>query len=129
MSEVKKIYPVTGMSCAACASSVESMVASVKGVSSASVNYANQQLQVSYDEKVVKPQAFKNAVISIGYDLLINEQTAKQEQEEIHHQYLHQLKTNITWAIVLTIPLITIAMFFMNIHYANIIMLILITPV
>ncbi len=129
MAEVKKIFPVTGMSCAACAISIESMVSSVLGVKSASVNYANQALQVTYDEKIVDPKAFKNAVISIGYDLLINEQTAKEEQEEIYHHYLHQLKTNIIWAISLTIPLVAIAMFFMDIPYANIIMLILSTPV
>lgn len=125
----KKIYPVTGMSCAACAGSVESMVKSLKGVQSASVNYANQQLQVEFDEKIIQPSAFKDAAIAIGYDLLINEDTAKEEQEEIHQIYLKTLTRNIQWAAVLTIPLVVIAMFLIGIPYANEIMLLLSTPV
>lgn len=125
----KKIYPVTGMSCAACAGSVESMVKSLKGVQSAAVNYANQQLQVEFDEKIIQPSAFKDAAIAIGYDLLINEETAKEEQEEIHQIYLKTLTRNIRWATVLTVPLVAIAMFFEDIPYANEIMLLLSTPV
>ncbi|MBD3750036.1 MAG: heavy metal translocating P-type ATPase [Sphingobacteriales bacterium] len=125
----KKIYPVTGMSCAACAGSVESMVKSLEGVQSAVVNYANQQLQVEFDEKIIQPSAFKDAAIAIGYDLLINEDTAKEEQEEIHQTYLKTLTKNIQWATVLTVPLVVIAMFLENIPYANEIMLLLSTPV
>lgn len=117
------------MSCAACAGSVESMVKSLKGVQSASVNYANQQLQVEFDEKLIQPLAFKEAAISIGYDLLINQDTAKEEQEEIHQNYLKTLTRNIKWAAVLTIPLVVIAMFLHDIPYANEIMLLLSTPV
>ena len=80
MSLQKESFPVVGMSCAACAVSVESIVASIKGVAAASVNYANQQLQVQYESQTTNPTLFKEAVLAIGYDLLINSTTAKDEQ-------------------------------------------------
>ena len=88
MSLQKESFPVVGMSCAACAVSVESIVASIKGVDSASVNYANQQLQVEYEPQLTSPTLFKEAVLSIGYDLLINSVTAKDEQEEAQKKQL-----------------------------------------
>lgn len=129
MKVQKESFPVVGMSCAACAVSVESMVAAVKGVSVASVNYANQQLLVEYDTELTSPVKFKEAVLSIGYDLLINTATAKDEQEEAQKKHLILLKRNIIWAAVFTVPLVVIAMFLMDIAFANYIMLVLSTPV
>jgi Cu2+-exporting ATPase len=40
-------FPVTGMTCAACASSVESMIGSQKGVEKVEVNYATQSVRSS----------------------------------------------------------------------------------
>ena len=83
MKTQKETFPVIGMSCASCAISVESMVAATKGVKNASVNYANEQLQVEYDAEETNPQKIKEAVLSIGYDLLIQAGTAKDEQAEL----------------------------------------------
>jgi Cu2+-exporting ATPase len=129
MSVQKESFPVVGMSCAACAVSVESMVASVKGVTEASVNYANQQLLVQYNTALTNPAEFKKAILAIGYDLLINSSTAKDEQEEAQKKYLITLKRNIIWASIFSVPLVVIAMFFMDMPFANYIMLVLSTPV
>jgi Cu2+-exporting ATPase len=129
MSTQKESYPVVGMSCAACAVSIESMVAAVKGVSMASVNYANQQLQVQYNSDETNPTLFKEAVLAIGYDLLINTVTAKDEQEEAQKTMLAILKRNIIWATIFTVPLVIVAMFLMDMAFANYIMLVLSTPV
>ena len=47
---IKNTFPVTGMSCASCASSVESMLNSTEGVHKASVNFASSSVLVEYDE-------------------------------------------------------------------------------
>lgn len=129
MNIIKESFPVTGMSCAACAVSIESMVASMSGVEKASVNYANQQLQVEFDAQAVNPKQFKDAVLSIGYDILIEASNAKQEQEEAQNNHLKVLKRNIIYAAVFTVPLVIIAMFLMHMQGANYIMLALSTPV
>ncbi len=43
--------PVTGMTCANCAATVERVLKKLPGVSAAHVNFANEQAAVSYDPK------------------------------------------------------------------------------
>ena len=123
------VLPVTGMSCASCASSVESMTAAQKGVISAAVNYANQSLKITFDEAVIKLSEIQKAVQSIGYDLIIDTENAEQKQEELIHNYYLQLKRKTIFAALLSLPIVIIGMFFMHIPYANWIMLALATPV
>jgi P-type Cu2+ transporter len=56
----KKIeFPVTGMSCAACAVSVKSSLAKTKGVKQASVNFATQSATVDLEVENVFLAFFK----------------------------------------------------------------------
>ena len=48
-NECRRIFPVTGMSCAACATRVEKTIAHTKGVRSAAVNFAASEVTVEYD--------------------------------------------------------------------------------
>ncbi len=124
------IFPVTGMSCAACASSVESMIGAQKGVESAAVNYASQTVRVAYHPDVVKPENLQQCVQSIGYDLILatGDEAAHQHQEA-KESYYKQLKNRFTWAALLTVPVVVIGMLFMHMPYANYIMLVLTAPV
>lgn len=122
-------FPVTGMSCASCAISVESMATSVDGVKSASVNYANQQLHVEYDLDKTTPKIINDAILAIGYGLIIDEDNALEKQEFQQYKDYKQLKNNLIAAFILSIPVSVIGMFFMDMSYANPIMLVLTTPV
>ena len=62
-----KTFPVLGMSCAACAVSVESMLKNTKGVVSANVNYANASLTTEYNQSINAEQ-LREVLRSIGYD-------------------------------------------------------------
>ena len=46
-------FPVTGMTCAACASSVESMIGAQRGVEKAEVNYATQSVKVVFHPEII----------------------------------------------------------------------------
>jgi Cu2+-exporting ATPase len=48
-------FPVTGMTCASCAASVESMVGAQKGVDKAEVNYASQSVKVAFHPDLIQP--------------------------------------------------------------------------
>lgn len=129
-SSIKKTFPVTGMTCASCATSVESIVAAQKGVVHSSVNYANSNLQVEYNSSETNPDKFRQAVRSIGYDLVIEESSdSARLLEEKQNQQLQVLKRNTIWSVALSIPLVIIGMFFMDMPYANYIMWALATPV
>jgi len=125
---VKKSFPVTGMSCASCASSVESMLKSQAGVLVASVNFAASNVWVEYNSGVVNPKKLKETIQSVGYDLIIDEHAAK-EQEETALLESQILKQKTIRASLLTIPIVVIGMFFMDMSYGNWIMLVLATPV
>ncbi len=126
---IKNSYPVTGLSCASCAVSVESMLKSQKGVKNASVNYANSTAMVEYEPAVANPAEFKTAIQSIGYDILLDEKEGDGEKEEIDRSNYKKLKFRTTWAVIISIPMILISMLFMDIPYANWIMLVLAAPV
>jgi Cu2+-exporting ATPase len=122
-------FPVTGMTCAACANSMESMVGSQPGVEKAEVNYATQSVKVIFNAGQVQPPAFQKAVQSIGYDLIIDADNGKEKQAEIQRSNYEALKKRMVAAAVLTVPIVAIGMFFMNIPNANYYMLTLSTPV
>lgn len=117
------------MSCAACAASVSSMLDSVPGVQQATVNFANQSALVTYDEDQASPEAMRNAIRSIGYDLVIETHNREEIQQQAQQSHYQALKIRTIIAIVLSLPVVVIGMFFMNIPYANWIMCILSTPV
>jgi P-type Cu2+ transporter len=122
-------FPVLEMSCAACAVSVESMLKATKGVKQASVNYANQEAIIEYDEFITQPVKLQEAIRSIGYDLVIDLVDGQSVKEEIKQQHYEELKIRTWWAGLFTLPVVIIGMFFMNMPYANYLSFGLATPV
>ncbi|MFD1770335.1 heavy metal translocating P-type ATPase [Sphingobacterium suaedae] len=130
VSTLKKTFPVLGMTCASCAGSAESIVRHQRGVVDASVNFATGNLTVEYLPNVVDAQALQKAVQSVGYDLLLEDESRQQETlESLHLEKFKTLKRKTFWAIVLSVPVVLIGMFLMHIPYANEIMWLFSTPV
>lgn len=127
---ITQTFPVLGMSCASCANSAESIVRSQEGVVSASVNFAMGNLTVEYLPKLIDEVQLQKAVQSVGYDLLIEAEENEQETLEfIHAEKFKKLKRKTIWAICLSLPVVIIGMFFMDMPYANPIMWLFSTPV
>ncbi|MBL7856314.1 MAG: copper-translocating P-type ATPase [Cyclobacteriaceae bacterium] len=117
------------MSCAACAVSVESMLRTVPGVKNAIVNYANQTASVEYDNTLTSPAALQHAVRSIGYDLVVDVEDPQAVQEESQQKHYDEVKSRTIWSSVLSVPLVIIGMFFMDMPHGNYISLVLAAPV
>lgn len=127
---IKKSYPVTGMSCASCAGSVESMLKAQPGMLSAGVNYANGTASVEYIPGIAHTEDFKKAIQSIGYDLVTDDSDeAFESLEALQLAHDKSLRNRTILAVCFSIPVVAIGMFFMNIPYANYIMWALATPV
>ncbi|HET7117796.1 MAG TPA: heavy metal translocating P-type ATPase [Hanamia sp.] len=127
---IKKTFPVTGMSCASCAASVETTLKEEPGVIKAAVNYANSSASVEYAPGVADIQHFKKSVQSSGYDLIIeNNETITDELEKQKQTYYQQLRKRTILSIIFSFPIVLIGMVFMNILFANFIMWALATPV
>ncbi|TCC96047.1 heavy metal translocating P-type ATPase [Pedobacter hiemivivus] len=121
--------PVLGMTCAACAVSVESIIGAQSGVDKAEVNYATQSVKVIYHPDAVQPEALQKAVQSIGYDLIVEQEGAKELQEEAQRNNYEALKKRMIYSSILTIPVVIIGMFFMDMPNGNYYMMALTTPI
>ncbi len=130
LTTVKNTFPVLGMTCASCAGSAESIVKHEPGVVKASVNFATGNLIVEYLPNVTDSTKLQKAVQSVGYDLLLEDETTRHDTlESIHAQKFKQLKSKTIWAVILSLPVVIIGMFFMDMPYANQIMWLFSTPV
>ena len=127
---VKRTFPVTGMTCASCVNSVQSMLMAQPGVLNAPVNLATNSVLVEYVPGVIDEAKMKAVVQSIGYDLLIEEtHDAAADLEKLQRERMRSLKIRMFASIGLSIPLMIIGMFMMHEPWANITMWILATPV
>ncbi|HEV2353720.1 MAG TPA: heavy metal translocating P-type ATPase [Puia sp.] len=124
----KETYPVLNMSCASCAINVQSALRKQRGVVDASVNFAQKTAQITFDPALQDATSLRSAVRSAGYDLVIGK-NAEQEAAEVAESRFRSLKTRTIIAVLLTIPLLAIGMFFPGMRQANIWMWVLSTPV
>ncbi|NDV45316.1 heavy metal translocating P-type ATPase [Flagellimonas sediminis] len=109
----KKSFPVTGMTCAACASSVESMLGHTEGVYNASVNFANSTVLVEFDSAMDLTD-LQNAVRQIGYDIVVDAEDPTGVQEELSKKHYGSIKRRTLWSAILTLPIFVLGMFFMD---------------
>ncbi len=128
--KTKSVYAVTGMMCAVCAGSIESMLASLPGVSSASVNYAGANVFVSYNPAEVSPADFVKAVESIGYGLIIEEDNLNEKLADIEQKHFKELKKKLLVAVIFSVPVFVLSMFHhIHLDYKNWVLLVLSLPV
>ncbi len=127
---IRKSFPVTGMSCASCAASVESTLKEEPGVKNAAVNYANSQASVEYFPGVADVNHFKKSVQSSGYDLIIDENETSSDEIEKQKQSAYQkLRIRTILSIIFSVPVVLIGMVFNYIPFADFTMWALATPV
>ena len=127
---IKNTYPVLGMSCASCAARVDKTLNGLPGVYQATVNYATAVAQVEYNPEVCSDATLQSAVQDAGYDLLVDtgEDTAD-KAEEIRLTRYRKIKRRTAAALLLSLPIMVISMFFEDISSLKYVLWILATPV
>jgi P-type Cu+ transporter len=73
--------PITGMTCASCAATVERTLRRTPGVSEASVNYASERATVRFDPGTVAVEALAEAVERAGYGVILAEEAELEDAE------------------------------------------------
>jgi Cu+-exporting ATPase len=66
----KKNFKIRGMHCASCAQTIEKALKKTDGVSGASVNYATEGCEVSFDNKKIDEGNISKVVEKSGYELV-----------------------------------------------------------
>jgi P-type Cu+ transporter len=90
-----QILKLRGMSCAACASSIEAAIRSVPGVETCSVNFGAEQAAITYDPHQTNLTHIQAAVDDIGYsahpvsdDPLLADDDAERRERAARHREL-----------------------------------------
>lgn len=109
----KRTFPVTGMTCAACASSVETILQHTEGVNSAAVNFSSNTVQVEFS-KNTSPESLNTALEEIGYGLIISDREVSESVEEEQGKKFAEIKKQTLGAAILTLPVFVLGMFFME---------------
>lgn len=127
---IKNTYPVLGMSCASCAARVDKTLNGLPGVYQATVNYATAVVQVEYNPEVCSDATLQSAVQDAGYDLLVDTgDDVADKAEEIRLTRYRKIKRRTVAALLLSLPIMIISMFFEDISSLKYVLWILATPV
>lgn len=106
------LIPVTEMTCASCAASVQNVINKQKGVLTATVNYANTEANIWYNDALTNLDTLASQVAKFGFGLTISTQSPTEPKSDL---FSLAYKTYIS--ILLGIPLFILNMFMM--HWAH----------
>ncbi len=99
---------LTGMTCAACANRIEKKLNRLEGVT-ATVNYATEKANVSFDPLVASPDALIAAVESIGYGALLPAPVGEERADPALAR-IADLQRRLIVAITLGVPVLLVSM-------------------
>lgn len=103
---MKKNLKITGMTCAACSSSIEKAISRKKGIRSAMVNLSTERLTVEFDENIILLDQIEEIILKLGYGI------DKSESSSYLDKNIHTKKILIRFIIslIFTVPLLYISM-------------------
>lgn len=103
--------PIQGMTCAACAKTIERVVGRLHGVESVSVNFATEKASIMYDPNTVRISVIKQAIAKAGYKALEIKSDARVDEDRIRKEKeIRDLWTKFVVATAFAVPLLYIAM-------------------
>ena len=104
-----KSFQIEGMTCSACAKAVERSVLKLEGVTQASVNFASERLQLTYNSKQVSIDEINKSVEKAGYHIIEEDTLVDTDQRKKDHEIKAIWKRFII-AAIFSIPLLYISM-------------------
>ncbi len=109
---VTQRYSVSGMHCAACAHSVESLLSSQAGVAKAEVHFATASARVEFNTAEANTQLFHELLQPFGFDLLPAQREWESERIEVERSYRASLyrRTLVAWLCALPIMVLSMMM-------------------
>src|SRR5690625_4499409 len=70
MATAESTLQISGMTCTACAASIEKGISKIDGVEQANVNFALERTTVVYDANKTNVEEFKEKVKDLGYEVI-----------------------------------------------------------
>ncbi len=114
MADRKIELPVTGMTCANCAATVErTLKKKVPGVNDAVVNFGTERVTIDFDPETVTPAEMADIVKKAGYQLILpadEENAGDDEEQKARAQELMSQKRFFIVGLIFTLPLFFLSM-------------------
>ena len=129
MSMIKCVLPVLEMSCAVCANNVETTVKNLRGVQSAVVNFATENLLLTYDPAIITLEEIAAAVEAAGYGLVVGEEEKEKQREAAATRHFKSLRNRVVVAWLFALPLMAVSMGCMHTPHIEWLLLALTLPV
>ena len=117
------------MTCAACAANIERALSRTPGVAAAGVNYATNRATITFDPAVLSVPAIVERIRDVGYDVVDRESAFEDAEAEAHAREFAALRRRFILGIVLSIPVVAIAMAHLRFPGSDWLQLELATPV
>lgn len=114
----KKTFAVLGMMCAACAANTERRLSSLEGVVAAAVSLPQRTVLVTYDTDIITPEAMKDALGAIGYEMVIEEDRNVEAIERRNYQILLR-KVVVSWLFAGAVMAVSMGWTGLSEDYAN----------
>ena len=143
--------PVTGMTCAACARTIENTLEDTPGVENANVNFATGRAAVTFDPAAVGLDDLVSAIRDVGYDIIETAAAAPQEHQpgaashtssqhgstetvedlerQAHAAEYLTLRGKLIVAVALTVPIMVVSMSHLHFDGVNALQFLLAMPV
>jgi Cu+-exporting ATPase len=99
--------PISGMTCASCATRVERRLNRLDGVE-ATVNYATERASVTFAPEAVTPEDLVAAVEQAGYSAVLP--TTDPQAQEHAHDPVADLRRRLVFAAIASVPLVALGM-------------------
>ena len=122
---MEKTLQISGMHCTACAAKIEGKLGKLKGVQGVSVNFATGKAVIHGE---VEEAELKKAINDLGYKVEEGE-LGPASAEASAGKDLRELRRNVFFAGILSLPIFLLSMFFKEFPFRNWILFLLTTPV
>jgi Cu+-exporting ATPase len=112
VATAKADLPITGMTCANCARTIERTLGRMDGVVSANANFASERASVEYLPGVVSLSAIQQAIRDVGYDIVVpGEGEAAEDVERAAREAEIRDQTRKFWiGVAFSLPLFLLSM-------------------
>lgn len=107
-----KKYNIEGMTCTACALTIERQLSKLDGVAQVAVNYATEQMKITYNNETLDAEIIETAVQKVGYKAHDVDEAQKNEHKQATSEVSHsdQMFKRLCLSLIFTLPVFYLAM-------------------
>lgn len=108
--EKEEVFVIDGMTCAACAVTVENAVNKIDNVDSAVVNLTTEKMTVRYNSDLVSEEEIEKAVVDAGYEASVFDPATAKSQSERQSEATQNMWHKFLLSALFAVPLLYLSM-------------------